>query len=237
MMGGNAAVSLARGGYARARGVGSGSEGRARRLLNVVVAAVGLVLALPLMFVLAGLIKLTSRGPVFFRQTRIGLDRRVLLHAGGNTRRHRDLGGQPFTLHKFRTMRIDPRDGARQVWAAPNDERVTAMGRLLRRHGLDELPQLINVLRGEMNIVGPRPEQPAIFGRLREQIEGYQRRQWVRPGITGWAQIHQGYDMSVEDVRRKLGYDIEYIRSQSALEDLKIILRTLPVMLLGRGGR
>jgi lipopolysaccharide/colanic/teichoic acid biosynthesis glycosyltransferase len=134
-------------------------------------------------------------------------------------------------------MRIDPRDGARQVWAAPNDERVTAMGRLLRRHGLDELPQLINVLRGEMNIVGPRPEQPAIFGRLREQIEGYQRRQWVRPGITGWAQIHQGYDMSVEDVRRKLGYDIEYIRSQSALEDLKIILRTLPVMLLGRGGR
>jgi len=178
-----------------------------------------------------------ARGPVVFRQTRIGLDRRALLHAGGNTRRHLDLGGQPFTLHKFRTMRIDPRDGARQVWAAPNDERVTAMGRLLRRHELDELPQLINVLRGEMNIVGPRPEQPAIFVCLREQIEGYQRRQWVRPGITGWAQIHQWYDMSVDDVRRKLAYDIEYIRSQSALEDLKIILRTLPVMLLGRGGR
>jgi len=92
-------------------------------------------------------------------------------------------------------------------------------------------------LRGDMNIVGPRPEQPAIFVNLREQIEGYQRRQWARPGITGWAQIHQGYDMSLDDVRRKLAYDLEYIRSQSALEDLKIILRTLPVMLLGRGGR
>ena len=88
-----------------------------------------------------------------------------------------------------------------------------------------------------MNVVGPRPEQPAIFVYLREQIEGYQRRQRVRPGITGWAQIHQGYDMSLDDVRCKLAYDLEYIRSQSALEDLKIILRTLPVMLLGRGGR
>ena len=88
-----------------------------------------------------------------------------------------------------------------------------------------------------MNIVGPRPEQPAIFVSLREQIEGYQRRQRVRPGITGWAQIHQGYDASVDDVRRKLAYDLEYLRSQSAIEDLKIILRTLPVMLLGRGGR
>ena len=162
---------------------------------------------------------------------------RALSHAGGNTRRHLDLGGQPFTLHKFRTMRADARDRARQVWAAPNDERVTVIGRLLRRRRLDELPQLIDVLRGDMNIVGPRPEQPAIFVNLREQIEGYQRRQWVRPGITGWAQIHQGYDMSLDDVRRKLAYDLEYIRSQSALEDLKIILRTLPVMLLGRGGR
>ena len=236
-MPGNAAASLSRGGNARVGSAWSGGEGRARRLLNVVVAAVGLVLALPLMLVLAALIKVTSRGPVLFRQTRIGLDRRALMHAGGNTRRHLDLGGQPFTLHKFRTMRADPEDRARQVWTAPNDERVTVIGRLLRRLRLDELPQLIDVLRGDMNIVGPRPEQPAIFVNLREQIEGYQRRQWVRPGITGWAQIHQGYDMSLDDVRCKLAYDLEYIRSQSALEDLKIILRTLPVMLLGRGGR
>jgi len=134
-------------------------------------------------------------------------------------------------------MYVAPENGASQVWAVPDDHRVTQVGRVLRRFRLDELPQLINVLKGDMNIVGPRPEQPAIFVYLREQIEGYQRRQRVRPGITGWAQIHQGYDASVDDVRRKLAYDLEYLRSQSAIEDLKIILRTLPVMLLGRGGR
>ena len=206
-------------------------------MLNVLVAGVGLGLALPLMLLIAVLIKLTSRGPVLFTQTRVGLDRRALSRAGGNTRRRIDLGGRAFTMYKFRTMRAAPENGARQVWAVPDDDRVTPVGRVLRKFRLDELPQLINVLKGDMNIVGPRPEQPAIFVSLREQIEGYQRRQWARPGITGWAQIHQGYDMSLDDVRRKLAYDLEYIRSQSALEDLKIILRTLPVMLLGRGGR
>src|SRR3989454_7777352 len=132
-MPGNAAASLSRGGNACVGSAWSGSDGRARRLLNVVVAAVGLVLALPLMLVLAALIKVTSRGPVLFRQTRIGLDRRALSHAGGNTRRHLDLGGQPFTLHKFRTMRADARDPAPQAWAAPNDERATGIGGLLRR--------------------------------------------------------------------------------------------------------
>jgi len=106
---------------------------------------------------------------------------------------------------------------------------------VLRKLRLDELPQLFNVLKGDMNIVGPRPEQPTIFVYLREQIEGYQRRQRVRPGITGWAQINQGYDTSVDDVRRKVRYDLEYIRRQSALEDLRIMARTLPVMLLRRG--
>ena len=235
-MPGNAAASLSRGGNVRVGSAWSGGEGRARRLLNVVVAAVSLVLALPLMLVLAALIKVTSRGPVLFRQTRIGLDRRALMHAGGNARRHRDLGGQPFTLHKLRTMRADPRDRARQVWTAPDDERVTVIGRLLRRLRLDELPQLIDVLRGDMNIVGPRPEQPAIFVYLREQIEGYQRRQRVRPGITGWAQINQGYDTSIDDVRRKLKFDLDYVRRQSPLEDLKIMAHTIPVMAFGQTG-
>jgi lipopolysaccharide/colanic/teichoic acid biosynthesis glycosyltransferase len=206
-----------------------------RRVLNVAVAAVGLVLAAPLMLVIAALIKLTSRGPVLFTQTRVGLDRRALSNAGGNTRRHTDVGGRPFTMYKFRTMRpADPRDA--QVWAQPDDARVTRIGRVLRKFRLDELPQLFNVLRGDMNIVGPRPEQPTIFVYLREQIEGYQRRQRVRPGITGWAQINQGYDTSVDDVRRKVRYDLEYIRRQSALEDLRIMARTLPVMVLRRGG-
>src|SRR5213075_2670136 len=119
-----------------------------------------------------------------------------------------------------------------ETWAQPDDVRVTPIGRVLRKLRLDELPQLFNVLKGEMNIVGPRPEQPMIFVYLREQIEGYQRRQRVRPGITGWAQINQGYDTSVDDVRRKVRYDLEYIRRQSTLEDLKIMCRTVPVMVL-----
>ena len=206
----------------------------ARRALNIVVATVGLIVAFPLMLLIAALIKLTSRGPVLFTQTRVGLDRRALSGAGGNTRRHTDLGGTPFTMYKFRTMR--PADETTsETWAQPEDGRVTALGQVLRKFRLDELPQLFNVLKGDMNIVGPRPEQPTIFVYLREQIEGYQRRQRVRPGITGWAQINQGYDTSVDDVRRKVRYDLEYIRRQSALEDLRIMARTLPVMLRRRG--
>ncbi len=206
-----------------------------RRLLNVVVAGVGLVLALPLGLVIAALIKLTSRGPVLFTQTRIGLDRRALSRAGGNTRRQLDLGGRPFTMYKFRTMQVQR--GEREVWAQHDDPRVTSFGRVLRKLRLDELPQLFNVLRGDMNIVGPRPEQPAIFVYLREQVEGYQRRQRVRPGITGWAQINLAYDGSVADVRQKVALDLEYIHRQSALEDFRIMCRTLPVMVLGRGAR
>lgn len=204
------------------------SEGP-RRFLNVAIAAVGLVLSLPLLVTLAALIKLTSRGPVFYKQTRIGLDRRSLSYAGGNSRRQLDLGGKPFTIYKLRTMTAS-RD-TREVWAAPDDHRVTPVGRVLRRLRLDELPQLLNVLKGDMNIVGPRPEQPAIFVELRELVEGYQRRQRVRPGITGLAQVTQGYDTCVEDVRRKVRYDLAYIRRQSIVEDLKIMLRTVPVML------
>jgi len=204
----------------------------ARRLLNVVIAALGLVLTLPLMIVIAVLIKLTSRGPVLFTQARIGLDRRALTGAGGNTRRHVDAGGQPFTMYKFRTMRVET-EKAKQVWARPDDPRVTAIGRVLRKVRLDELPQLWNVLIGDMNVVGPRPEQPSIFNYLRDQIEGYARRQRVRPGITGWAQINRSYDSSVDDVREKLNYDLEYIRHRSALEDFKIMLLT-PAVMLGR---
>jgi len=207
-----------------------------RRLVNIAVAAIGLVLTAPLMLLIAALIKLTSRGPVFYTQARVGLDRRALTGAGGNTRRSMDVGGTPFTMYKFRTMR-PARHNGKQVWAQADDDRVTPIGRLLRTFRLDELPQLFNVLKGDMNIVGPRPEQPDIFVYLREQIETYPRRQRVRPGITGWAQVNQGYDTSVDDVRRKVRYDLEYIRRQSALEDLKIMLRTVPVMLLRRGSR
>lgn len=206
-----------------------------RRALNVVIAMLALVLAMPLMAAIAALIKLTSRGPVLFMQRRVGLDRRAEGNAGGNARRHADDGGLGFTMYKFRTMHVD--DGKpREVWARPDDPRVTPVGRVLRKLRLDELPQFWNVLMGDMNIVGPRPEQPSIFAHLREQIDEYPQRQRVLPGITGWAQINRAYDSSVDDVREKLNYDLEYIRSRSALEDLKIMLLTPAVMLGRRGG-
>jgi lipopolysaccharide/colanic/teichoic acid biosynthesis glycosyltransferase len=212
-----------------------GRERWGRRLLNLVAAAVALIVTLPLLLLIAVLIRLTSPGPVLFTQTRIGLDRRALSRAGGNSRRRLDLGGKPFIIYKFRTMRVESDSGNGQVWARPHDPRVTAIGCVIRRFRLDELPQFLNVLRGDMNIVGPRPEQPEIFVHLREQIEGYQRRQRVRPGITGWAQINQGYDRSLDDVRRKVAFDLGYIRRQSPVEDLKIMLRTVPVMIFRRG--
>lgn len=207
---------------------------RARRVLNVVIASVGLLLALVPMLIIALLIKLTSRGPVLFTQRRIGLDRRAPDHAGGNWRRHADDGGVAFVMYKFRTMRVDA-EPMPEVWALRDDPRVTPIGGVLRKFRLDELPQLWNVLVGDMNIVGPRPEQPTIFAALRKEITDYPRRQQVLPGITGWAQINRAYDSSVDDVREKLSYDLEYIRNRSALEDLKIMLLT-PAVMLGRRG-
>lgn len=206
-----------------------------RRMLNVVVAVVGLIVGAPVMLLLAVLIKLTSRGPVIYRQTRVGVDRRNPAMPAGNWRRSVDHGGKLFTVYKFRTMREDA-DREGQVWAHPDDPRVTRIGAWMRKYRLDELPQLVNVLRGEMNVVGPRPEQPEIFARLREQLEGYHRRQQVLPGITGLAQVNQPYDRSLDDVQNKLKYDLAYIHQQSPSEDLRILLRTIPTVLLKKGG-
>jgi lipopolysaccharide/colanic/teichoic acid biosynthesis glycosyltransferase len=212
-------------------------EDRARRALNVAVAGLGLVLSTPLMLAIGAVIKLNSKGPVFYRQTRVGLDRRAAGGDGDNRRRRADLGGKPFTIYKFRTMRASGGDAERQVWASPDDPRVTGVGRVLRKLRLDELPQLLNVLRGDMNVVGPRPEQPSIFADLRTQVHRYAERQRVRPGITGWAQINHHYDETVEDVRRKVVYDLDYISRQSLAEDLKIMLLTAPTVMLGKGAR
>ncbi len=206
-----------------------------RRLVNIVVAFVGLVLTAPVMLVVAALVKLTSPGPVLYRQPRVGLDRRDRAKRYGDHGRLADQGGRPFTIYKFRTMYVHNGNGSPQVWATRNDPRVTPLGRVLRQYRLDELPQLFNVLLGEMNVVGPRPEQPAIFARLREQIPHYQERQRVRPGITGWAQINQRYDTSIADVQRKVAFDLEYVARESVLEDLRILARTVPVVLLRRG--
>jgi lipopolysaccharide/colanic/teichoic acid biosynthesis glycosyltransferase len=204
---------------------------RSRRILNVIVAATALIVLSPVLLLIALAVKLSSPGPVLFTQPRVGVDRRS--GSGGNWRRKVDYGGQIFTIYKFRTMRVQTE--ADEVWARPDDPRITGVGRFLRTYRLDELPQLVNVLRGDMNVVGPRPEQPQIFMTLRSQIRQYPQRQRVLPGITGWAQINQQYDRCLDDVRRKVEYDLEYAARVSAMEDLKIMLRTLPVMMLGKG--
>jgi lipopolysaccharide/colanic/teichoic acid biosynthesis glycosyltransferase len=205
-----------------------------RRAANVLLALIGLIVLAPLLLVIALLVKLSSPGPVFYAQRRIGVDRRRRARPVLNCLRSLDLGGRPFTLYKFRTMYGDA-DGVGEVWASPDDPRVTPVGRILRNYRLDELPQLVNVLKGDMNIVGPRPEQPSIFVRLSERIHRYADRQRVLPGITGWAQVNQHYDMSIADVQRKVALDLEYVERRSAGEDLRIMLRTVPVILTRRG--
>ena len=206
------------------------------RTLNFILALLGIIALLPVFVLVAVLVKLTSRGPVFYLQERVGLDRRTPGPGSHNHRRSQDLGGAPFTIYKFRTMQVDAERHSGAVWAAQQDPRVTPVGRVLRQYRLDELPQLFNVLRGEMNIVGPRPERPTIFAELRDHIAEYPLRQRAKPGITGLAQINHHYDRSLDDVRTKVSYDLEYIRRQSLREDLRIMLKTIPVILLRRGG-
>ena len=205
------------------------------RALNVTVAGVGMVVLAPFAGLIAVLVKLSSPGPVFYAQTRVGLDRRALRGDRYQTRREEDLGGRVFTIYKFRSMRVDAEGPGEAVWASKDDPRITAIGDLLRKTRLDELPQLWNVLRGEMNVVGPRPERPSIFLSLRTQVENYHLRQRVRPGITGWAQINQAYDSCLDDVKNKVALDLEYINNRSLWLDVRIMTRTLPVM-IGRKG-
>ncbi len=209
---------------------------RAIRACNVAVAAAALLLLSPLILLIAILVRLDSPGPIIYRQLRVGIDRRN----GGdptiarNQLRRYDLGGCPFMIYKFRTMRVDAEDDTGPVWARPDDDRTTRVGRWLRRTRLDEIPQFWNVLRGDMSVVGPRPERPNFVGRLRRELVDYPVRHRVRPGITGWAQVNKGYDQTLDDVRAKLHYDLEYVRRQSVWLDLRIMMKTVPVMLVRR---
>jgi sugar transferase (PEP-CTERM system associated) len=184
-----------------------------QNLLNKLLALCGLVLGFPLMALTAAAVWLSSRGPVLYHQMRIGMD---------------DV---PFRVHKFRTMHVDAEAGTGAVWASKDDPRVTWMGRVLRRYRLDELPQFVNVLFGEMSIVGPRPERPEFVKALSEQIPYYRQRHCVRPGITGWAQINYKYGDTLEDTITKLEYDLFYIKNMSVRLDTYIILQTLKTML------
>ncbi len=206
------------------------------RIFNVVLATMLLLITAPVMCLTALCIRLNSRGPVLYTQTRVGLDRRWNRTRALRERRQEDLGGVPFVIYKFRSMKVDAEVNGQAVWAKQDDDRVTSVGRFIRKTRIDELPQLFNVLRGDMNIVGPRPERPSIFVRLREQIVEYPVRQRVKPGITGLAQVSNPYDTCLDDVRRKVKCDIEYMTRQSLWEDVRIMARTVPVMLLRIGG-
>ena len=202
------------------------------RVFNFTVAALALLIASPVLILLAIVVKLTSRGPILYAQTRVGLDRRWRSTLALHERRLEDLGGQVFTIYKFRTMRVDAERGSGAVWAQENDPRVTRLGKYIRILRLDEFPQFWNVLRGDMNVVGPRPERPSIVSRLREDIPEYQCRHCVKPGITGLAQINQNYDACIDDVRSKVRWDLRYIQEQGTWIDLTILLRTVPSVLL-----
>jgi lipopolysaccharide/colanic/teichoic acid biosynthesis glycosyltransferase len=208
------------------------------RALNFSLALLALLLLSPVLLLIAIAVKLTSRGPVLYSQTRIGIDRRWSRSRNGQAeaRRGHDLGGRVFTIYKFRTMCVNAEHISGAVWAAKEDPRVTPVGKFLRQYRLDELPQLFNVLRGDMNVVGPRPERPSIFAQLRTTIPQYDARQRVKPGITGLAQVNQQYDQCLDDVRNKLRYDLEYLRRQSFWGDIRIMLKTVPVILFKRGG-
>jgi lipopolysaccharide/colanic/teichoic acid biosynthesis glycosyltransferase len=204
------------------------------RLFNVTVAFLAILVVAPAMAIVSLLIKLTSPGPILYKQTRIGVDRRWH-NSRPDDRRKLDHGGKPFEIYKFRSMRVDAEADGKPVWAQKKDPRVTPIGGFLRKARLDELPQLYNVLRGDMNIVGPRPERPAFVAELRQSIPYYAARQRVRPGITGWAQINQAYDSCLDDVRAKVDLDLEYLKRQSLAMDLRIMTMTIPIMLLRRG--
>jgi len=190
-----------------------------QNILNFSVSIAAAVVAAPIMVVVAIAVKLTSPGPILYRQNRVG-------------RR-----GEPFVVYKFRSMRMSAEAETGAVWAAVNDPRVTRLGRILRRLRLDELPQLFNVLRGEMSLVGPRPERPEFVKVLSEQIPYYRQRHCVKPGITGWAQINHKYGDTIEDTVTKLEYDLYYIKHISPGLDAYIIFHTLKTMLLSRGAQ
>jgi lipopolysaccharide/colanic/teichoic acid biosynthesis glycosyltransferase len=218
----------------------------AKRAMDIVGALLLLAVLWPLMLITALLVKLTSPGPVIFKQTRVGLNlrshdrRRDSDSAATDERRERSdrrvqpAYGRNFVLYKFRSMRIDAeRHGAQ--FAVKGDRRVTPIGRFLRLTRLDELPQLWNVLKGEMSLVGPRPERPEFIAELSQQIPDYLQRLGLKPGLTGVAQIVNGYDNDLESFRRKVAFDLLYLQNCSLWNDFKILLRTVRVVLTGSG--
>lgn len=192
-------------------------EKKLKRLMDIVLSFTLLVLSSPVTFLTAILIKIDSKGPVFYKQERMGLN------------------GKIFKVVKFRTMYTDAEKHTGPIWSTKDDPRITKIGKYARKFRLDEIPQVYNVLKGDMSFVGPRPERPFFVEKLSKEIPLYKRRLKVRPGITGWAQVKHKYDETIEDVKVKLRYDLFYIENMSLRMDFKIILRTFLVVLFGKG--
>lgn len=190
-----------------------------KRGFDIIVSLAGLIVSFPIVLISILVLKITSPGPAFFKQTRVG------------------RCGNVFELFKLRTMVIDAEEQTGPVWASENDPRITPFGKFLRKSRIDEIPQLVNVLKGEMSLIGPRPERPEFVDTFLCEIADYQKRLRVRPGITGLAQIKQGYDATIRDVRRKVKFDLLYIKRMCFLTDLRILVGTVAVVLTGRGAR
>lgn len=190
-----------------------------KRGFDIVMSAIGLVVVSPFIALVAAIIKIVSPGPAFFKQERVG------------------LGGRTFNMYKLRTMNIDAEKYTGPMWAKEDDPRLIKFGKIIRRTHIDELPQLYNVLIGDMSIVGPRPERPELVEKLKEQITDYEKRLQVKPGITGLAQVWHKYDETIRDVKKKIKYDLLYIREMCLMVDLRILARTFVMVLTGRGAR
>jgi exopolysaccharide biosynthesis polyprenyl glycosylphosphotransferase len=188
-----------------------------KRMLDMAISIVGVVFTAPLMALIAVAVKMDSKGPVFYKQTRVG------------------RAGKFFQIYKFRTMRQDAEVASGPVWAKENDPRITRLGQFLRTTHLDELPQFFNVLRGEMSLVGPRPERPYFVDEFRKTIPNYDKRLYAKPGVTGLAQVKRRYDESLADVKKKLRYDVLYVEKMCPLMDVKLMFMTLGTMIFRTG--
>ncbi|UCE66441.1 MAG: sugar transferase [Candidatus Zixiibacteriota bacterium] len=216
-----------------------------KRTVDVFGSISGLIITLPICLVVSVLIKLDSKGPVFYTQLRVGKNRRrgsrrQMSLDGIERRQYSDRRkvygfGKPFRILKFRTMYIDAEKNTGPIWASKSDPRVTEIGRILRRTRIDEIPQLLNVLIGDMSLVGPRPERPYFVAKLGGVVNDYLMRFDVKPGVTGLAQVEHKYDESIEDVDGKVRYDLKYIKNLSVIQDLKILIKTVIVVMTARG--
>ena len=190
-----------------------------KKAFDIVTSAIGIVVLTPIMALFALYIKVVSPGPALFKQERVGKD------------------GRTFMIYKLRTMRLDAEEKSGPTWAKEDDPRLIRGGRAIRKMHVDEFPQLINVLKGEMSVVGPRPERPVFVDALSDEIRDYKKRLDVKPGITGLAQVWHKYDESIKDVRKKIKYDILYIKKMCFLTDIRILFRTIVVAATGKGAR